>query len=129
MVGTAIKSILETASIEAKIYGLNVPRRRGASWVIYTYISNVPTNTKGAASTYDVLRFQLDCYARTESRMDALGAAVRTAMDEYSGTVSSVVIDNIYFKGESDSFEIIGDEGATETFYRRTQDYIICIRI
>ena len=128
MVGTAIKTILEAASIEANIYGLYVPRSRGSQWVILTYISNVPTGTKAAVSTLDKTRWQVDCYAKQETVMDALGAAVRAALDNYTGTVSSVKINRIIFDGESDSFESIGDEEATEHYYRRTQDYILMIR-
>ncbi len=128
MVRTAIEAILEAASIKAKIYGLYVPRRRSASWVIITYISNLPTPTKAAVSTLDKTRWQLDCYASTEEKMDALGASVRTAMDNYSGTSEGVEFDRINFDGESDTVEVIEDEGATEDYYRRTQEYIIQIK-
>lgn len=128
MVGASIKSILETASIEANIYGLFVPHNRGSQWVILTYISNVPTPTKAAVSTLDKTRWQVDCYTKEETVMDTLGAAVRAALDNYTGTVLSVVFDRVTFDGESDSEEAIGDEGATEHYYRRTQEYIIQIR-
>lgn len=128
MVRTAIESILKAASIKAKIFGLYVPRRRGASWVIITYVSNVPTPTKAAVSTLDKTRWQLDCYAKTEEDMDSLGAAVRSAMDNYSGTSEGVEFDRINFDGESDTVERIEDEGATEDYFRRTQEYIIQIK-
>jgi len=128
MVRTALKSILESANIEAKIYGLYVPRRRGASWVILTNISNVPTPTKAAVSTLDKTRWQVDCYANTEERMDALGAAVRTALDNYAGTVEGENIERIMFDGESDTVEQISDEEATEEYFRRIQEYIIHIK-
>jgi len=127
MVRTAIKSILETASIPAKVYGLHVPHSRGANWIIVTNISNVPNNTKKAVSTLDKTRWQLDCYSNTEERMDTLGAAVRAAMDNYSGTVESVIFSRITFDGESDTVELIEDEGGREEYYRRTQEYLIHI--
>ena len=128
MVSTAIETILKAASIEANIYGLYVPHNRGSQWVIITYISNVPTPTKAAVSTLDKTRWQVDCYAKTETVMDALGASVRTALDNYTGTVSSEEIDRISFDGESDTVEPISDMGATEHYFRRIQNYIIQIK-
>ena len=96
--------------------------------MILTYIGNIPTPTKAAVSTLDRTRWQVDCYAQTETGMDTLGAAVRAALDNYTGTVLSVVFNRITFAGESDSVESIGDEGATEHYYRRTQEYSIIIK-
>ena len=121
MVGTAIKSIL--SSVGANVYGLHVPRRRGAKWVIYSGISRIPHRTKDGVSTLDRYRFQMDSYARSESAMDTLAEAVKTALDNYSGTVSSVDIVLIAFEDEGDLIEIIEEE----EYYRRRQDYSIWI--
>ena len=126
MVGTAIKSIL--SDVDANLFGLHVPNRRGSQWVIITKIDRQPTQTKGGVSDYDKYLYQLDCYARTEADMDTLAASVKSAMDDYSGTVSSTVIDHIFFQGESDSVEKIEDEGAVENYYRMTQEYDIWIK-
>ncbi len=128
MVGAAIKTILEAASIKANIYGLFVPRSRGSQWVILTYISNVPTPTKAAVSTLDKTRWQVDCYAKQETVMDALGESVRTALDNYTGTTGGVNFNRISFESESDTEEPITDEGGTEHYYRRIQEYIIMIK-
>lgn len=126
MVGAALKTIL--ASVEATIDGGRIPDRRGANWVIYTMISNVPHNTKSGASTYDTYRFQLDCYSRTPAKVDTLAASVRSTLDEYSGTSEGVVIDHIFFDGEHDTTELVYEDESREDFLRRTQDYIICVR-
>ncbi len=128
MDSSAIETILQTAGIKANIYGLFVPRSRGSQWVIMTYISNIPTPTKAAVSTLDKTRWQFDCYAKQETVMDALGESVRTALDNYTGTTGGVNFNRISFEGESDTVESIGDEGATEHYYRRTQEYIIIIK-
>lgn len=126
MVGTAIKSLLSAYNV----YGLDVPRRRGAKWVIYTPVSRLPHRTKDGVSTLDRYRFQIDCYARTEEDIDTMGEAVKTILDNYSGTVSSVVIRLIVFEDEDDSVEYLeGDEGSKgEEYYRRRQDYSIWIK-
>jgi len=126
MVGTALETIL--ASVEATVAGGRIPDRRGADWVIYTMISNVPHNTKSGASTYDMYRFQLDCYSRTPETVNTLAASVRSTLDEYSGTSEGVVIDHIFYDTEYDTSELVYEDESREDYFRRTQDYIICVR-
>lgn len=126
MVGTAIKSIL--SDVETNVYGLHVPNRRGERWVIMTKIDRQPSATKGGVSDYDKYLYQLDIYARTEADMDTLATSVKSAMDNYSGTVSGIAIDHIFFTGENDTVEKVEDEGAVENFYRMTQEYDIWIK-
>jgi len=126
MVGSAIESIL--SEITATVEGGRIPDRRGSEWVIYNIISLVPHNTKDGASDYDQYRFQIDSYARTYPEVDTLASSVRSALDEYSGTIESVTIDHVFHDGEFDSQEFIEDEGAREDYFRRSQDYIIFIR-
>ena len=127
MVGSAIESIL--SSINATVDAGVIPDRRGSDWIIYTMISSVPHNTKTGVSDYDQYRFQIDSYSTTYSAMDTLAASVKSALDNYSGTVESVVIDHVFFDGEFDAGpELAIDEGSTERLYRRIQDYIIFVR-
>jgi len=126
MVGSAIKTIL--ADVTPYVDGGRIPANRGSQWVIYNMISSVPYNTKGGASDFDQYRFQVDSYARTYTEVDTLAASVRSTMDEYAGTASSVVIDHIYFDGEFDSVEFIEEDESREDFFRRSQDYIIFVK-
>lgn len=126
MVGDAIKSIL--SSIEAPVSPLFVPHRRGSRWITYTMISDVPVHTKDGACNYDQYRFQMDMYARTYADADTLAASVRTALDNYSGTVESVVIDQIYYDGQFRNFEFLGEAGEEEDYFRVSQDYIIEVK-
>lgn len=126
MVGTAIKSIL--SDVTQYVDGGRIPDRRGAKWIIYNMISNVPYGTKNAVSTLDSYRFQIDSYARTYSDADSLAASVRSALDNYSGTVLSVVIDRIIYDGEFDSVEFIEEDESREDYFRRSQDYIIWVK-
>jgi len=124
MIGTAIASILSSYNVSPSL----IPNRKGAQWVSYRMISNYPYNTKGGVSTFDWYRFQIDCFARTYKESDTMALAIRTLLDNYSGTNSSVVIDRVYFDGEFDTVESVEDEGAMENYYRRSQDYIIAVK-
>lgn len=126
MVGSAIKSIL--SDVTANVAGSRAPDSPGSKWVVYHMISDLPHNTKGAASDFNKYRFQVDCYGRTYSDADTLAASVKSAMDEYSGTVSSVVIDHIYFDGEYDGVQSIEEMESRQDFFRRIQDYIVIVK-
>jgi len=127
MVGSAIESIL--SGVGARVSAGRIPHRRGAQHIVYSQISVVPHNDKDGASTYDKYRFQLDIYASNYTSCDTLAASVRSALDDYSGTSESVVIDRIYFDGEFDATEFeFGPDGSREDYFRRTHDYIIYVR-
>ena len=126
MIGTAIKSLL--SDVTQYVDGGRIPHSRGTRWIIYNMISCVPHPTKDGASTFDKYRFQLDCCARTYEDADTLAASVKSVMANYSGTVSSVVIDRIRFDGEYDSVEFIEEDESREDYFRRIQDYIITVK-
>ena len=127
MVGSAIASIL--SGIDAEVAGGRIPDSRGSDWIIYNMISTVPHNSKSGASDYDRYRFQIDCYSRTYEEVDTIASSVRSAMDEYAGTVESVVIDHIFYDGENDlPVESIEEMESREDYFRRSQDYIIYVR-
>lgn len=126
MIGTAIKSIL--SDVTKYVSGSREPSNPGSKWVVYHMISDVPHSTKGAVSTLEQYRFQLDCYGRTYSDADTLAASVKSAMDGYTGTVSSVEIESIFFDGEYDGVQSIEEMESREDFFRRIQDYIIWVK-
>lgn len=126
MVGSAIKSIL--SDVTSNVAGSRAPYSQGSKWVVYHMISDLPTPTKDSVSTFDTYRFQLDCYGRTYSDADTLAASVKSALDGYSGTVESVVIDHIVFDGEYDGIQSIEEMESREDFFRRIQDYLIIVK-
>ena len=126
MVGSAIKSLL--SDVTANVAGGREPDSTGSKWVVYHMISSNPHETKDAASTLDQYRFQLDCYGRTYSDADTLAASVRSALDHYSGTSESVVIDHIFFDGEHDGVISIEELESRGDHFRRIQDYIIWVK-
>lgn len=74
-----------------------------------TVVSNSPLNTKGQASDLDIGSVQLDVYGETYTSAANASAAIRTALDYYSGTVTltgggTVVVRHLEYKGQSDGF-------------------------
>ena len=114
MIEKAIYSILTG---DATVLALTSTRVRpvvalqGASlpYVIYQQISGPRYHTtSGPIGMADTL-YQVNCWASTYSDMKTLSEAVRKAMDGYSGTIASVVIDVIHIQDESDIPDLSAD--------------------
>lgn len=64
-------------------------------------------------------RFQIDSWAKTQKEAIALAKAVKSALEGFSGTIDSVVIQGIFAENQRDEYE---DKAKRR---RRSQDYII----
>lgn len=64
-------------------------------------------------------RFQIDSWAKTQKEAIALAKAVKSALEGFSGTVDSVVIQGVFTENQRDEYE---DKAKRR---RRSQDYII----
>lgn len=74
-----------------------------------TLVSNRPTNTKTQASDLDLVSVQIDVYGQTYSSTAGASAAIRTALDYFSGSVTltgggTVIVRHLEYKGQSDGF-------------------------
>ena len=124
MIGKAIKKILDDdAGVGAicanRIYPQFAPQGSAMPFVTYDIISNVPLNSKGDTSAIDSFRVQVNCIGVSMDAVAGLAAAVRTALDGYSGTptATGVTLRGIMFEGEVDLLE-------EEDTYGRAVDYI-----
>lgn len=120
MIGKVIESLLSST---VDIYPIRAIEGKAVPYAVYSVVSNAPTNTKQGVSRLDVVRVQIDVYSNLYSQCVSLSDSIRTALDRYAGTVSTVVVDKIVFENETDGFD---DEAE---YYRRTQDYFIRIKL
>ena len=63
------------------------------------------TTLDGASGALRFLNFDIDCKARTSLASESLGNAVRTFIDDYSGTAGSYTIGAVIVNDESDDYE------------------------
>ena len=59
----------------------------------------------GNSGTLRFVNYDIDCKARTSVQAEALGNAVRTFIDDYSGVAGSFSIGAVIMNGESDDYE------------------------
>lgn len=76
-------------------------------YIVYNNIQVTPSHTKSGPSTLDVVRMQIDVFAKKYSEVQAIEERVRVLLDYFEGTVNGVSIDSIYFH---DANEVLEDE-------------------
>ena len=72
--------------------------------IIYEVNNTTPTEVKGESSPVDVFQVLITSLEDDYSKSVTLSKAVRTALDQYSGTNSGLIIDSIYFIDSDDNF-------------------------
>lgn len=123
MIGKVIYDLLSndvtvSGLVSARIYPDTVPQNAEFPYIAYTVTSTTPTDAKDGASELDTVSFQVDCYAREYATAQTIAEGVRAALDRYTGTNNSVVVDKIIFSNQgSGTFE-----PRTGIFWA-TQDY------
>lgn len=113
--------------LSGRVYPNRVKQEAGYPAIAVNLIYPGATNTKTQASDLDITNVQVDIYGSTYSSAAAVSAAVRTALDYYSGTVAltgggSAEVAHIEYQSESDGFVEKPD------IYRRMCEYKIAIR-
>lgn len=126
MIGKAIYSILtnnaEFAAIAGdRVYPLRIAQSATLPAVAYQKISNTPTQCKEGDTGVDRFRVQINIYAEKYPQQEALGGIIRTALNNFSGTVSGEKITSIIYETETD----LHDDAADIFFLE--QDYTITI--
>lgn len=99
MLHEAIYDRLKT--ITAKVYPGMAPENVTIPYIVHFQVSNVPSSNASGASTLDDIRIQVSVFETTYKAMETMAAAVRTALDEYKGTLQGVTIERCSFIGEN----------------------------
>jgi hypothetical protein len=121
---TIIYSLLSTNTgvtnlVGTKIYPIEAPQTTAFPYIVFQAISNMPTNTKSGVSSMDKTRIQVTSVGIKQSQIDAIGAAVRSALD-FIKTPSPIQI--ITYEGEVDMFSYpSGQDG----IFEKAQDYFL----
>lgn len=115
-----------TALVGNNIYPQVMPQKTVFPVIVFSQISNVPTNTKSSAtlgkSTLDLIRVQITIMAQTidtyngEAKTQEIGEAVRSALDYTTGTGIQLVT----FQGQVEAFD---GNSAQDGVYLLYQDY------
>ena len=105
IVGKAIYNILSTTSavtdiVQTKIYPEIAPQNEGQPYLVYSVVSNSPTDTKEENGNVDEAAIEVYCFNTTYSTAIDLGVAVRAALERKNGTFGGVAIQSINYTNE-----------------------------
>jgi phytoene dehydrogenase-like protein len=114
VIGKAIYGRLQavsavTALVSTRVYPDYAPQNATYPFVVYRLTNNLPSDTKEGPSVLDTAQVTVEAYAATYDAAINVAENVRTALDRYSGTIESIVIDSIRFSN-SQSFDMNFDE-------------------
>ena len=110
MIGDVIFSLLSNDVDVAAIVGTKIYQDLAIEDIVYPYIvidqvNNDPTDCKDGASTLDTLEYDIEIYTKTRDQSTDLGVKVRLALDRYSGTVNSKVIQSVKYNNENSDYD------------------------
>lgn len=113
MIGEAIYYVLQTTSaitnvVDDRVYPVVVPQKVEFPAIVYTKASSDAENTKDEVSTIENATVQIKVMHPSMVKVKDLGAAVRKAFDNLSGTINGIEIDTTKYQGAT----VIYDEDA-----------------
>ena len=126
-VGKAIYYLLSNATdvtniVGTKIFPETAPQVQATPYVVYSVISNSPSDVKESGETIDVAQVEIFSVETTYHGAVTLGAAIREALDRKVGTFNSVQLQTTSYKNES--MEV----NDTRLLWADIQDYEIRIK-
>lgn len=95
-----------TAICGTRVYVTRAPQNALFPHVIITQMGSDENGTlDGASGQLRFLDFEIDCKAKSSVTAESLGNAVRTFIDDYSGTAGSKTIGAVIMNDETDDYE------------------------
>jgi len=113
-----------TSLVGTRITLKTAPTNYGYPRITLNLINTNTDHHLGGASGLANSRVQVDCWSKTSTQATALGAAVRSALDTYSGTSDGLVIDSCIIEDESDEYEAPTD-GSQRGTHRTRIDFSV----
>jgi hypothetical protein len=95
-----------TAISGTLVYVQRAPQNAAFPHIIITQMSSDENGTlDGGSGQLRFLDFDIDCKAKSSVTAESLGNAVRTYIDDYSGTAGTFTIGAVIVNDESDDYE------------------------
>ena len=95
-----------TAICSTRVYIGKAPQTAAFPHIIITQMGSAENvSLDGASGALRFLTFDIDCKAKTSVQAESLGNAVRTYLDDFSGTAGTYTIGAVIMNDESDDYE------------------------
>ena len=118
---SAIKARLETQTSNlsgaSAVWAVQAPQDATRPYLVFEVTDEIPTNVMGTETTPTEAYFTVTIYADTFLQAVNVTNDVRTALDRFSGTAGSVVVQDIFYLGRDDFFS------QPENTYERQLDF------
>lgn len=118
---TAIKSLLETQvnnlATTTSIWAILAPSDAAKPYLSYEVLTEQPHNVMGTETAPTEVLFQVNIFTDTFLQTVNVTNDVRTALTRFSGTTSSVVVQDIFYENRNDNFD------ESDRDYQRTLDF------
>ena len=126
-VGKAIYDILSTDTAIAAIVGTHIfpelaPPDIDAPYIVYSVVSNSPSDTKNTNGDIDVASIEVYSFQDTYNKAVDLGVNVRRALDRKTGTYKTIEIQSTNYVNEQ------MDVNEARKLWAAIQDYSIRIK-
>ena len=126
IVGKAIYNILSNVTavtdiVSTKIYPEIAPQNESQPYLVYSVVSNSPTDTKEENGNVDEATIEVYCFNTNYSTAIDLGVAVRAALERKNGTYGGVQIQSINYTNEQ------MDVNPERSIWVAIQDYTVRI--
>ena len=130
---TAVYTILSgnatlAGAVSTRIYPGGVPADATLPLVVYEIGDIQPVIAIGDINSWDEAELVVTVYSTYHSNTETYAGYVRTALDGYTGTVSTEKIDTIIYRGQSPDFEpdwTVGDSPQGIAVFTRTLNFTI----
>jgi hypothetical protein len=90
-----------TSLVSTRIYPDMAPQNATFPYIVFQKLSTTPTDTKEGTSPLDKMLVQIDCYSNNYDTAHSIAAAIRVALDRYTGTINGHKVDKIIFSNDS----------------------------
>ena len=108
-----------TALVGTQIYAKKVGQSATGPAVVYDRIATDRQHAMGADTGLVMARMQIQCWGDSQAEAERVSEQVRAALQDYTGTASTVVIQRAFLAAEFNG-PYVEDEG-----YRQIQEYEI----
>lgn len=121
--------IAKATAASSRVYRVGqTPTSAALPYITFQRVSNAHIRHMGGSSQFTTARFQINCWAASESAAESLGEEVRVAFDTFTGTLGSggdaVTVQGAFLEEDYDDFADPND-GSETGLFRRILDFLV----
>lgn len=121
LVSLLVNEATVSAIVGSRVYVTRAPQQAAYPHIIITQMGTEENKSLDQTSGLRFITFDIDCKAQTSVGAETLANAVRTFIDDYTGTAGSFTVGAVLLGGESDDYESPTD-GSDKGVYVVTLD-------